>query len=267
MNLAAQIKESLPLGQKGLVAGTLVTTPDGDKKIEDIKAGDLVLSGVGMGITRFFKVKQAKSKHYSGPMLCLKSRGVKRLLVTPNHICFADSLKEKNKDGVGLIAFVCFGKNNSTEHWVVTLDDWIKKRDLDEAESCAINLSRSRSGEEINRFAKFADSKFNDVYKGTFQFIPACDLRTGMKIPIATIKAVKSSTITNITEEQYDGLVYDLDIPHARNFAANGVLIHDSTSSTHGLPCPPSPSETPLQFVRRDPMRMAGHAPTKADAP
>jgi intein/homing endonuclease len=40
---------------------------------------------------------------------------------------------------------------------------------------------------------------------------------------------IEKATITNITEEPYEGFVYDLDIPEARNFAANGILVHDST--------------------------------------
>jgi DNA helicase-2/ATP-dependent DNA helicase PcrA len=49
-----------------LAAGTLVTTPNGDKKIEDVVAGDLVLSGVGDSQARFCEVLVAKSNSLVG---------------------------------------------------------------------------------------------------------------------------------------------------------------------------------------------------------
>ena len=42
---------------------------------------------------------------------------------------------------------------------------------------------------------------------------------------------VKYGKIASMTEEQYDGLVYALEVPEARNFAVNGVLVHDSEAS------------------------------------
>ncbi len=70
MDLLSQLNESQRRicgvgADQGLAAGTLVTTPDGDKKIEDVKAGDLVLSGVGAHESKFYKVGKATAKTYS----------------------------------------------------------------------------------------------------------------------------------------------------------------------------------------------------------
>ena len=69
MNSLSEINGPIPAPSAGLAAGTLVTTPDGDKKIEDVKAGDWVLGGVGEGISQFHKVAEAKSSQYSGLIL------------------------------------------------------------------------------------------------------------------------------------------------------------------------------------------------------
>ena len=45
---------------------------------------------------------------------------------------------------------------------------------------------------------------------------------------------IKRWEIVSVTEEDYDGLVYDLDVPGARNFAANGVLVHNSIYAWRG---------------------------------
>lgn len=90
----------------GLAAGTLVTTPDGEKKIEEVKAGDLVLSGVGASETRFHEVTKVSAQPYCGLMLQVTAgnlphlikgnsarlragRSVRQFYVAPNHICFA----------------------------------------------------------------------------------------------------------------------------------------------------------------------------------
>lgn len=77
-------------------------------------------------------------------------------------------------------------------------------------------------GLEIRRFAFFQSCAL------LYQFMRAVDLEVGIKISITRVKGpVRELPITNITEEPYDGFVYDLEIPETRNFAANGVLVHD----------------------------------------
>ena len=94
MNYPSEHQEPLAASERhnsgvvGLAAGTLVMTPDGEKKIEEVKAGDLVLSGVGDGLSRYCEVEEATAKPYRGPMLRIESNPDYQLRATPNHICF-----------------------------------------------------------------------------------------------------------------------------------------------------------------------------------
>ena len=65
-----------------------MTTPDGDKPIEQIRAGDLVLSGAGEGVTQFFPVAEARRSEFCGQILEIAADCGSELRVTPNHICF-----------------------------------------------------------------------------------------------------------------------------------------------------------------------------------
>jgi hypothetical protein len=216
-------------GVTGLAAGTLVTTPDGDKPIEEIQAGDMVLSGFGGRQTQFYNVGKVSAKQYSGPMLTITSkRSASRLRVTPNHICFCKSknFNSHSEDTINLRAFT--GVNGDLWRHITfrvkSQEKASKFKNFDYAEESARKMSQSCGGLEIKRYAIFGNQEHH------FMFMPSTDLEIGMKLPILENWKVVHSLITNITEEHYDGLVYDLDIPDARNFAANGVLVHDSTS-------------------------------------
>src|SRR5690606_33018557 len=52
------------------LAGTLISTSDGMKSIEDIKIGDMVLTHVG----RFRRVTELIKKKYEGPLYSIKRR-------------------------------------------------------------------------------------------------------------------------------------------------------------------------------------------------
>ena len=216
-----------------LAAGTLVTTPDGDKKIEEIKAGDLVLSGVGgWGASRFCKVKKAVGKPYCGPILKVAVEGDEtqfEFRATPNHICFGNTIKYKSDKNA--ISLNLYGEYDDEDY----IHSISRKKDLqtfdwfdnvDRAEEAARKIAKANAA-EIVRFASF-------IYPTNFRFMPAKDLEVGMEVPAVENGKVEHTQITNITEEQYDGLVYDLDIPEARNFAANGVLVHNSIYAWRG---------------------------------
>ncbi|PQV63075.1 intein C-terminal splicing region/intein N-terminal splicing region [Abditibacterium utsteinense] len=215
----------------GLAAGTLVTTPDGDMRIEDVKAGDLVLSGVGGCRTRSYEVNKVSANHYCGPMLkIVVNCSDYQFRATPNHICFSSpSSLSLTDNAVFLYAFDGeseLDEENSLSHFICIANsnkDAVDFSNLDQADKFARQMAKANGGLEIKRFADF-----NQYYE-PFNFMPATDLKVAMQVPVTKNETVESATITRIDQEQYDGLVYDLDIPEARNFAANGVLVHDST--------------------------------------
>ncbi len=222
-----------------LASGTVVQTTDGESLIESVVEGDKIIGGVGEGLAEFYEVGKVKSKNYKGPILNIETDTEivygYGLRLTPNHICFARVPEEQPKeDSVVLMAFDNVDRESRTsEHTIFTKNDGEIEADIDNAERIALQLSRSNGGAEIERFAGFGFPKGLN-HDWAFRFMPATDLRVGMKVPVYDTSQFISATITNITEEQYDGLVYDLDIPEARNFAANGVLVHNSIYAWRG---------------------------------
>ena len=214
-----------------LAAGTLVTTPDGDKPIEDIREGDLVLSGVGEGEARFYPVKKASAKSYRGPMLRVESNSGCILRATPNHICFGfPHCGEPIENEILLFAFSYYPHKEGTFLHEVHKSDksqYFADENIDNADEVARQMARSNGGLEIKRFASFTP-------KRNLRFRSTSDLKVSMQIPVTKGTTVELATITDITEEHYDGYVYDLDVPLARNFAANGVLVHNSIYAWRG---------------------------------
>jgi hypothetical protein len=159
-------------GITGLAAGTLVTTPDGDKKIEDIKAGDLILGGVGDSHTRFRKVGKTVAKLHRGPMLRIVTDLEQQFRVTPNHICFALSGSfDGNDDVIHLEAFETYNPNTDVSEHCYTFHDvgMMYKTNIDVAEEEILQLSLSNDGAKIERFAYFIDWT-------SFRFMFASDL-------------------------------------------------------------------------------------------
>jgi DNA helicase-2/ATP-dependent DNA helicase PcrA len=72
-----------------LPAGSLIETPSGQKKIEAIKAGDMVRSGAGYGKTGYFKVKATRKFEHGGKLVKIRTTSGKDLRCTPNHMLFA----------------------------------------------------------------------------------------------------------------------------------------------------------------------------------
>jgi DNA helicase-2/ATP-dependent DNA helicase PcrA len=72
-----------------LPAGTMVATPDGPRPIENIKDGDLVLSGTGWGDVAPMRVDKLMANPFKGRLVKVRIEGGMVVRATPNHICFA----------------------------------------------------------------------------------------------------------------------------------------------------------------------------------
>lgn len=72
-----------------LPADTKISTPDGFKKIEAIKKGDLVVAAAGRSYTHAVQVNEVKVSNYQGKLFIIKTKSGKILKATPNHITFA----------------------------------------------------------------------------------------------------------------------------------------------------------------------------------
>jgi DNA helicase-2/ATP-dependent DNA helicase PcrA len=72
-----------------LIPGSLVETADGPKKIESIRAGEMIRSASGYGKTACFSVQAQKRFSYKGDIIHIKTASGKELRCTPNHLLFA----------------------------------------------------------------------------------------------------------------------------------------------------------------------------------
>ncbi len=72
-----------------LPEGTKIKTSVGTKNIEDIKIGDQVIAASGHKKIYNDKVINKRTTDYNGPIVKVTTINGKKLLLTPNHICFA----------------------------------------------------------------------------------------------------------------------------------------------------------------------------------
>ncbi len=72
---------------------------------------------------------------------------------------------------------------------------------------------------DINKDAKFNDNKY--------MFMPFGNMIEGMFIPVLNGGTIEEDEIVNITREKYEGYVYDISVPAARNFIANDIVVHN----------------------------------------
>jgi len=67
-----------------------------------------------------------------------------------------------------------------------------------------------------------------------FLAMPASHLRPGMIVPVHEGSVIVEKEVIAIDWEAYTGPVYDLSIPHTRNFIANGLVVHNSIYKWRG---------------------------------
>lgn len=69
--------------------GTKILTPDGQKKIDDLKRGDKVIAASGRGSTMISRVTHIGKRNFKGNLVKAKTRNGHIIKATPNHIIFA----------------------------------------------------------------------------------------------------------------------------------------------------------------------------------
>lgn len=97
----------------------------------------------------------------------------------------------------------------------------------------------TKNFEDISLFIQTAKNELNDVFVNLsiktnykpFVFYPASYIKTGSEVLIFTNNEVSKHIVTNITEEDYDGYIYDLNVENTHNYIVNGVVVHNSIYS------------------------------------
>ena len=68
----------------------------------------------------------------------------------------------------------------------------------------------------------------------SFMYMPFSHMRKNMLIPVLENGHIIEDIIKEVEYEEYDGMVYDLSVPHLRQYIANGVVIHNSIYGWRG---------------------------------
>ncbi|GAB4454961.1 MAG: hypothetical protein Kow0070_02370 [Anaerolineales bacterium] len=70
-------------------AGTKIQTPNGQRKIENLKKGDKVIAASGRGSTMLSRVSRVGKRTFKGNLVKVKTQRGRVIKFTPNHIVFA----------------------------------------------------------------------------------------------------------------------------------------------------------------------------------
>lgn len=72
---------------------------------------------------------------------------------------------------------------------------------------------------DINKEAKLNNNKY--------MFMPLGNIVEGMYVPVLNGDKIEEDEVVSVTREHYDGYVYDISVPMARNFIANNIVVHN----------------------------------------
>ncbi|OGD57126.1 hypothetical protein A2V71_01680 [Candidatus Berkelbacteria bacterium RBG_13_40_8] len=95
----------------------------------------------------------------------------------------------------------------------------------------ALNLAEKLAKVQDLEIVKTARLSFD---KGSFYFMPACNLKKGMIIPVFKNSKIIEDEIVSVESTANEGDFYDLDVENLHNYIANGVVVHNSIYGFRG---------------------------------
>lgn len=219
-----------------LIDSTKISTCIGDKEIKDIETRAKVKAVSPSGEAKFFEVDRVSKKPVMTYISEITTESGKKLCGTDNHIGFAvrpsplpcdirltmfspNGTGESNteiqfSDNKALAPLIeRHLRNKSKKVFKVDTAEEIVKNILDDAKSLGITLSVYR------------EAVLNGVY---YAFTPLGMITEGMEIPaIKDDGTVRPEKVVDVNSRWYCGIVYDLSVPSARNFIADGIVVHN----------------------------------------
>lgn len=246
-----------------LIEGTKIRTKRGLVNIEDIHANSKVISAVGYGDLAIANVDKVTKRKITDKVYVIRTENGKCLRGTGNHIGFAykkdfDNKFDKAECNIHIRMFSSFKKNPGNtkasslivttnrldcaemllkhlgDYGSITCDydkqivkAYIPNTNIDRLGEIASNIYREMVANGIS--VSVRKTAYLDGCK-QFEFTRFDEMEVGMQVPICLYgkkPCVISDTITSIDVEDYEGYVYDLSIPKARNFIADGIVVHN----------------------------------------
>ncbi|MGH7195346.1 MAG: UvrD-helicase domain-containing protein [Candidatus Saccharimonadales bacterium] len=105
----------------------------------------------------------------------------------------------------------------------------IHNLDYAKIEQILEKIKETKTAQEL-QIAKYAFLTPNEK----FSFLPASQIHPGMILPVIEKDKVVDDRVTEISQKNYSGKVYDLDIENVHNYIAGGIAVHNSIYSWRG---------------------------------
>ncbi|OPX89472.1 MAG: putative ATP-dependent DNA helicase YjcD [Pelotomaculum sp. PtaB.Bin104] len=67
-----------------------------------------------------------------------------------------------------------------------------------------------------------------------YKFMPLSHVRKGMLVPVLDGDIIAEEEVTSVEFNQYNGLVYDINVPYYRNYVAGGFVVHNCLYTFRG---------------------------------
>jgi superfamily I DNA/RNA helicase len=206
-----------------LVAGTPITMADGTTRpIEDVKAGDEVLSSHGGGEFGPARVLRTHASTTQDGVI-ITTRTGRRLVSTPEHVHFAGyrqvgdrSSAYSNLDRPPREVTVTLCGGGRGQHTVTRAGEYATFDDY----RGALSLAELLSADGPARIRRVAS-----VTSEALPFMPAGSVRRGMAM-FAEDGAF--DVVESVERIRLAAPVYDLDIEDTHNFIASGLITHNS---------------------------------------
>jgi DNA helicase II / ATP-dependent DNA helicase PcrA len=115
-------------------------------------------------------------------------------------------------------------RNGQRSTWRVETE----RAEYDEADLYADKLSAINEKLTIVKKAKLVKDR------KSFMYMPFAHMQKNMFIPVLEDGNIVEDVIQKVEYKKYDGFVYDLSVPHLRQYIANGVVIHNSIYGWRG---------------------------------
>jgi len=206
-------------------AGTRIKTLDGEKPIETIKVGDIVVAASGRGSILPSRVNHVGRRHFEGRLVKITTKRGTALATTPNHIIFAASLSEEAQDttpeiGTGL-------PHTRSKHNLFTAET----RSYGDSLEGLLRVSVSQwLGSKPMGSKVFLTQ--NSAYE--FKLVPASHLHPSMIVALERDGQIIEDEIREIHYEPYNGTVFDFEVDDLHNYIVNGMIVHNSIYAWRG---------------------------------
>ncbi|MBI5653467.1 MAG: UvrD-helicase domain-containing protein [Chloroflexi bacterium] len=106
--------------------------------------------------------------------------------------------------------------------------------DYDKVETFLHQLAEKNKTLQVASFAFLTDTKSEGGETLSFDFQPASHLHPTMIVPVYEKGKIVDDQVTQVEFVEYDGLVFDLDVPKVRNYIAEGIVVHNSVYGWRG---------------------------------